>query len=196
MNLERILFMGNSLTLHPPKEDIGWSGNWGMAASARENDYVHLVMKKIHTVNPDSQYDIRNICDFELGYWEYDLNPLLQYHSFKASAIILQIGENVDDSQVDTHNFLDHYQALVDYLSPDHTAQVICTNHFWNSPSARRVIESAVSVNGYKLADISALGTDARNMAGGLFPHKGVAHHPSDLGMKKIADCILACLEL
>ena len=35
MEANRILFLGNSLTYHPPTPEIGWTGNWGMVAAGR-----------------------------------------------------------------------------------------------------------------------------------------------------------------
>ena len=32
----RIMFVGNSVTRHATKEDIGWYGDWGMAAIFRQ----------------------------------------------------------------------------------------------------------------------------------------------------------------
>ena len=43
----RVLFVGNSITLHGPRPQIGWTNNWGMAATARDKDYVHLLQKKM-----------------------------------------------------------------------------------------------------------------------------------------------------
>lgn len=40
----RIFFWGASTTKHPPSSSIGWYGDWGMAASAEENDYVHKLV--------------------------------------------------------------------------------------------------------------------------------------------------------
>ena len=47
LKADRILFLGNSLTLHGPKPEIEWTGNWGMAASAQDKDFVHLLTAAI-----------------------------------------------------------------------------------------------------------------------------------------------------
>ena len=41
----KVLFIGNSITRHEPKPEIGWDNDWGMAASCRENDYVHVAVR-------------------------------------------------------------------------------------------------------------------------------------------------------
>ena len=35
---KRLLIVGNSITRHGPKPEIGWVNDWGMAASAAEKD--------------------------------------------------------------------------------------------------------------------------------------------------------------
>ena len=44
----KVLVYGNSIALHAPKADIGWTNNWGMAASAPEKDFAHLVVSGHH----------------------------------------------------------------------------------------------------------------------------------------------------
>ena len=48
LKAKKILFLGNSVTLHGPRPDIDWSGNWGMAATAAENDYVHRLTRALN----------------------------------------------------------------------------------------------------------------------------------------------------
>ena len=43
----KILFVGNSISRHAPKPEVGWTGDWGMAASEAEKDYLHLIVAKI-----------------------------------------------------------------------------------------------------------------------------------------------------
>ena len=40
----KVLIYGNSIALYGPKADIGWTNCWGMAASAAEKDFAHLVV--------------------------------------------------------------------------------------------------------------------------------------------------------
>lgn len=54
----KILFAGNSMAWHAPKDDIGWSGDWGMAASKREKDYVHQTMRFVREKYPNATYCI------------------------------------------------------------------------------------------------------------------------------------------
>ena len=69
----KILFLGNSITLHGPAESIGWSGNWGMAASAAEKDYVHLLIAHVKKVaQGEPQVMVSNVADFERSGTESD----------------------------------------------------------------------------------------------------------------------------
>ena len=64
----RVLFFGNSITRHGVKEDIGWHHDWGMAASAKEKDYVHLVLSEIRKTHPDAYDCICKGAEWESNY--------------------------------------------------------------------------------------------------------------------------------
>ncbi|MFA5193840.1 MAG: SGNH/GDSL hydrolase family protein, partial [Verrucomicrobiia bacterium] len=93
----RILFLGNSITRHGPKQDIGWSGNWGMAASAEEKDFAHLVARALgKTAGAAPEVMIKNIAEFERQYAKYDAAAKLKdAFGFGADIIVIAIGENV-----------------------------------------------------------------------------------------------------
>lgn len=41
------LVLGNSITIHPPLPSIGWFGNWGMAASSKDKDFVIFCLHRL-----------------------------------------------------------------------------------------------------------------------------------------------------
>lgn len=43
----RVLFWRASVTKHTPNEALAWTGNWGMAASSEDKDYVHRTVAKL-----------------------------------------------------------------------------------------------------------------------------------------------------
>ena len=86
----RILFVGNSITVHPPVPEIGSTGSWGMAATAAEKDYVHLVvgaLAKIRGTKPE--FLAVNLAAFERGYEGFDLATALEKEAaFNANTVI------------------------------------------------------------------------------------------------------------
>ena len=66
LRVGKVLFLGNSITLHGPAPKIGWDGNWGMAASTREKDFVHVLLSRIaKSAGGKPEVKIKNIADFE-----------------------------------------------------------------------------------------------------------------------------------
>ena len=53
---KKILIMENSITYHGKKTEIGWNGNWGMAASKAENDYVHILYENSKKICTEVQF--------------------------------------------------------------------------------------------------------------------------------------------
>ena len=74
LRVGKILFLGNSITQHGPKPEIGWTGNWGMAASALDKDYPHVLAARVgKAAGGEPQILARNIADFERGHPTYDI---------------------------------------------------------------------------------------------------------------------------
>ena len=56
-----VLILGNSLVRHAPSPGIGWYGDWGMAASVKDSDLVHLLISDIHQADPSAIINFKNI---------------------------------------------------------------------------------------------------------------------------------------
>ena len=95
---KKVLFFGNSITRHEPNAEIGWHGDWGMAASSKEKDYVHLIVAEL-----DKKYGKVDYCIAQGAMWEWEYRRtdevLAEYYSavkeFDADIVIIRIGENI-----------------------------------------------------------------------------------------------------
>ncbi len=179
----RILIVGNSITRHGPKAEIGWTGDWGMAASAPERDYVHRLYEKLTAAGRDVFIRVRQASEWELHFSEDDcLSRFLEDRAFGADLVIFRLGENVPKEK--RACFGEATETFVDYLANGH-ADVLLTTGFWESPVQDGAIRALAEKRGFVCAEITC--TEDAMMAFGLFEHKGVAAHPGDDGMEMIA---------
>ena len=190
----RILFIGNSITWHPVKEEIGWLNEWGMAASGEENDYVHLVIKEIRKKHPEAEYKIAWAVAWEREYWDaVHLVAFREYLNFKPDIIVVKINENVSSKNNNEHPYKIAYERLLDYLNPDGKAEMILCTGFWNMGVIDEVSREVAADRNYTLVELNHLDKDEMK-AIGMFEHAGVAHHPGDKGMKAIADLVAGAI--
>ncbi len=188
----RVMFVGNSITLHGVKEDIAWLNEWGMAASKKENDYVHRVMNVVSEKDTGASYCICQVADWEREY-KCNSDVYRLYSSardFKADIIIARFIENCSIDEFDPDIFKKEYNNLIDYLNYSTTAQIIFTSGFWKHPG-NAVISEIAKDRDCPFVVLEDLGEQDDVKAIGQFWHNGVANHPGDKGMEIIADRIL-----
>lgn len=186
-SVHRVLFLGNSITAHGPSPAIGWYGNWGMAASDANRDYVHQLVARLGGV----EHAEVNMYAFERAFTSFDLNSLDSSLSPRPDLVVLQIGDNVTDAA----GFVQHYDALVKHLIARGTPLVLCTSTWWMS-SVSAGVKGICSKPNMRFVDISRLREEASNIAGSerTFSSAAVADHPGDKGMAAIADALYSAI--
>jgi lysophospholipase L1-like esterase len=196
----KVLFLGNSITLHGPALNIGWSGNWGMAASGREKDYVHLVTAEITAASgAEPTVMVKNIADFEREYEAFDAESVLKSElDFQADMIIIAIGENVAELTTNDakSKFTAAFGRLIRELQKHGQPAIFVRSSFWANPVKDEIMRKVAEETNAKFIDLMGLDRNEANMARSerRIEHTGVAAHPGDQGMKAIADAIFAAI--
>ena len=192
----KVMFAGNSITLHGVKEDIGWNHEHGMAASSEENDYVHILMREI-SKNQDASFCVCQVsrweCNYKNGHELYDMYSSAK--DFNADIVIARFIENCPSEDFDIKLFKKQYDDFIAYLSNSYSAKVILTDGFWRHPGDYAIREVADTRN-CPFVELGDLGERDDMKAVGLFWHDGVANHPGDKGMLAIAERIYEALGL
>lgn len=185
-----VLILGNSVTKTIPIPTIGWYGNWGMAASEREKDYVHLLKSRIDNYSDSIDMRVFSISWFERKYWdETEKGNIGSFINIKPDILIINIGENIDDELVIKNNFKSHFSNFIDTII-DKETKILLVNSFWFKENFNKTLKNISLDFGYQYIDISELEKNPVNMAFEYYINKGVGSHPSNLGMKEIADKI------
>jgi len=186
--VQKVLILGNSLTFHRADSSLGWRGNWGMAASAIDKDYLHLLTTDINKKKPSATVMHGTITNFEKSYWTMDYNAFLaKYKAFKPDMIILEVGENMDDKLIIQDSLSTRIVALVNYLSPNRKVPVVICSSFWPKPNYDRVTKNLCVANQWIYVPLGDLYSDPTNTSHDRFTNVAVGNHPSDKGMYIIA---------
>ena len=203
---KKCLIIGNSITEHGPLKlkSKGWNGNWGMAASSKEKDFVHQLYKRICEAQPGHtpQLLVR-----PMGRINNALKFLDKLVAIKADLIIIQLGENEGGGEVTKDNFGAKYGRLVKALKEQGNPLIICTG-VWNPDqiepigavipkmSKNSLIKEVCEKYECVFVDIGCVSYREKNVARseGRYKYWGVAWHPGDGGMKGYCEEIWAAL--
>ena len=194
----RVLFVGNSITLHGPRPQIGWSNNWGMAASSADKDYVHLLQKRIAALRPDAQCCLLQVAGtVERSFFKPDWSCEEHFRwarEFKPDVVVLFFGANVpkeyDAGTMDpppARSFADALDAFREWIDPEGKARALFCQGFYVRP----VLDAEKERVAAKRGDAFVKLDDFRERADA----HGRFNHPGDLGMQLIADRIWEHLE-
>ncbi len=184
----RVLFIGNSITWHSPKADIGWHGDWGMAASAPELDYVHRLVFMMKNAVGEVDYCIAQLAEWERGYEngrEILETNYTAARDFGADIVVVRIGENMPKGSAPSCK--PQFADMIRYFVTKESTHVVVTDSFWKNDPRDGMIREIAEENGYTFCRIGDLERDPKTMAIGQFEHRGVSVHPSDYGMEMIA---------
>lgn len=178
--IQRIAFVGNSLTMHPPYPEKEWAGYWGMAASQPDRDYVHRVQLAIAArqgVVPEIMVLRHDIP------WSPD-GIYTAVAQFDPDLTIVQMGDNATDD-LTTAAWDLAYNTIVPAVS----GRVIILGVWRPNHQRDDIIDTIAQHYGATFLPLSDLHDAAAEAAPPC--HPDVCWHPGDAGMQRIADRIV-----
>jgi len=186
--------IGNSITWHSYRPSIGWYGDWGMAASAQENDFVHRLLSMLEERQGATDLCIAQLADWEREYAKGDavLSAFSPARDFEADTIVIRLGENMPKDSAPASK--PYFRQMIRYFITPKTKRVVLTDCFWQNSAKDEMIREIAHEDGYLFCSLGDLEKDEANMAIGQYEHRGVSLHPSDAGMEQIAKKIFCTL--
>ncbi len=191
----KVLVIGDSITSHGPAvENLGWSGSWGMAASALEKDYVHLFIARLVAAQ-SGKMPKTMIGGGGGGKLTDKLTQLAKYKEFGADLLIVQMGEN-DNKDVSVDGFQKPYEQILEAVRAGNPNVNIFCFSTWGPPTGNAkkdaFIQSACKKYNGTFVSLRKVNADPDNMVKSekRFSHPGVNWHPGDKGMQGYADAL------
>lgn len=192
----RMMVVGNSIMNHAPQPATGWFNHNGMAASAPDKDFVHVLTAYLAQQYPQIAVRLVSGGNFERQFSqpEYSLDEFNEpLQTFKPDLIVVRLGENVDEGNVFSPiGFEAQYRRLLDRLATysGQPVRIICTTSVWRRLQSDSMVRRVTTEKGIPLVDLRDMVGQDQYFAIGQYADVAVAAHPNDVGMKRIADLI------
>jgi hypothetical protein len=188
-NAFKILFVGNSITVHPGREGV-WDSIQGMAASSHRKDYLHRFAEWVQKeqrsqsvevfieAGPGLQHALSRLRAGDLLVRQYDI-------------VVLQRGEN---DKIFDAAYRSRFDELVSLLSEYADWLVVLSDWFHHDRAGFQA--GTAAKYGATFVDLTTISSERTNIGdGGPYQHPGVARHPNDAGMAAIAGAMSAAME-
>jgi len=205
-SIHKILFLGDSITHSVPGPQIGWTGDWGMAASAAEKDYCHLFLAQLATARIAQVQNAGNPVPPPFPApeaWIFNegggkVTDKLQFtgtiSAFKADLALIQLGEN-DKKDITVEGFQKPYEALLAAIRAGNPRAVILCSGVWGiwpggDQTKNNLIRAACKKYEAVFADLGSAYADPGNhaLSENRFTNAAVNWHPGDGGMGAYAE--------
>ena len=182
----RVLILGNSITRHGPSLKMGWTNDFGMAATAIEKDYAHVLAAKIKHDFPTAGFALANIAaTFE---WRFRDGLALEkdfgwMREWRPDYVVMFFGANCakEYDQSPTGKFGARLEELRSFLDNGKT-KFLLVEGFYRRP----VLDAEKKQLAEKHGDIYVPMDDIRSRD----DVRGRFNHPDDHGMRLIAERI------
>lgn len=197
--------LGNSVTCSEEAEGLWW-GNWGMAASSAEKDYVHLISKQL-----GNQFEmpvatmVLNLKKWEVAK-ERDavLKKYEGYFNEHTDLVTIQTGENITEFKESLGSDYKNLLKFIKEKAPN--AKILMLGELlWPSEDIESAKKAACEANGVVFIDVteflndyeevyrSAIGETVRgaDKKKHKITDEVVAAHPNDEGMACIARLVM-----
>ena len=208
----KMLFMGNSLLL-------GMEMSFGMCSSAKDKDYFYHVSEYVKTKSPRCIFEklhaspfehCESLEAFEEAYYTvpntYTGKPMCESFTEDLDVIVLQAGDNIN-TESKNKTFAKSGDLFIERIKKASPKARIIWVHGWynREPTYTYIVELCKrwGLERLEIGDTRSYEAEAHdypsfiNKEGKPSPIKdGWRTHPGDLGMKRIADKLIACLNL
>lgn len=203
MQFSNALVLGDSITSHGIASGV-WYGVWGMAATKPEYDFVHVLEEGLQAKDNNAVCDCVNIAAWEKNFSTSLATLIGNKLTSETDFVVIRLGENVPNANVS--GFATALGNLVDYIySISPNAKVVITGVFWVNSSKENQIVAAASAKGIDYIRLDYLDNSAYKESLGHYVYgddnqiheitnSGVANHPNNIGMLRIANAILAAI--